>query len=170
MGWFEGRRAMLIEGEILEMPGPNPPHAALTTKVDYTLRRYFGHGYVIRNQSPLVLGQSTDPEPDLAIVAGQLMDFYAAHPTSALLVIEVADSMLAFDTTQKASLYAAAGIEDYWVVDLVENRLIVYRDPVPDAKQPFGAKYTLIDSSKPPATVTPLCEPGVVVPVADLLP
>jgi Uma2 family endonuclease len=170
MGWFEGRRAMLIEGEILEMPGPNPPHATMTAKVDYTLRRFFEEGFVIRNQSPLVLGQSTDPEPDLAVVAGALMDFYVSHPTTAALVIEVADSTIAFDTTQKASLYAAAQIPDYWVVDLIENRLLVFREPRRDPKQPFGAKYMSIVPLKTPALIMPLCKPQASIPVAELLP
>ena len=170
MGWFEGRRAMLIEGEILEMPGPNPPHATITTKVDTALRRYFTQGCVIRNQSPLVLGQSTDPEPDLALVAGSLMDFYSSHPTTAALVIEVADSTLTFDTTVKPRLYAAAKIADYWVVDLVEKRLIVFRNPQADAGQPFGAKYAQVQTFKPPQLITPVCEPDVSIPVAELLP
>jgi Uma2 family endonuclease len=170
MGWFEGRRVMLIDGEILDMPGPNPPHATITAKVDTTLRRYFTQGFIIRNQSPLVLGQATDPEPDLAVVAGSLMDFYTAHPTTAELVIEVADSTLAFDTTNKASLYAAAGIADYWVIDLVVKRLLVFRQPQPDASQPFGARYAPAQPLQRPATVAPLCLPQVTIEVADLLP
>jgi Uma2 family endonuclease len=170
LGMFEGRRAMLIEGEILEMPGPNPPHAAITTKVDYALRPHFTQGYVVRNQSPLVLGLATDPEPDIAVVAGKLMDFYASHPTTAALVIEVADSTLGYDTTQKASLYAAAGIADYWVVDLVEKQLLVFRDPQPDRSQRFGAKYATVTALKPPATISPLCQPQVAIPVTELLP
>jgi Uma2 family endonuclease len=161
---------MLIDGEILEMPGQNPPHATITAKVDTTLRRFFGQGFVLRNQLPLVLGQSTDPEPDLAVVAGQLMDYYRAHPTTAALVVEVSDSTIAFDTTDKASLYAAAKIADYWVVDLALNRLLVHRQPQAHATQPFGAKYTSVTPLVPPAQVSPLCLPSAVVDVADLLP
>lgn len=170
MGWFEGRRAILIEGEILEMPGPNPPHATMTTKVDNTLRQFFGKGYVIRNQSPLVLGVTTDPEPDLAIVRGDLMDYYNSHPTTAELVIEVADSTLAYDTTQKASLYAAARIQDYWVVDIPAKLVLVFRDPQADTSQPFGSRYMAHTVLVPPATVSPLCEPSVQIDVAALLP
>lgn len=170
MGWFEGKRAMLIDGEILEMPGPNPPHATITSKVDYALRPYFAQGYVIRNQLPLILGQTTDPEPDIAVVTGKVMDYFTAHPTTAELVIEVADSTLAFDTTHKANLYAAAKIQDYWVIDLVANRLLVYRDPQADSAQLHGAKYKNILALKPPATVSPLCQPNIVVAVAELLP
>lgn len=170
MGWFEGRRAMLIDGEILEMPGPNPRHATITTKIDYTLRNYFGSGFILRNQSPLVLSRATDPEPDIAIVRGELMDFLNDHPTTAALVIEVAESTLAFDTTHKANLYASANIEDYWVVDLVGNRLLVFRCPRRDASQPFGASYAAPLVLQPPAALAPLCQPLVSIPVADLLP
>ena len=170
MGWFEGKRAMLIDGEILEMPGPNPPHATITSKVDYALRPHFSQGYVIRNQLPLVLGQSTDPEPDIAVVTGKVMDYFSAHPQRAELVIEVADSTISFDTTHKANLYAAAKISDYWVVDLVQNRVIVFRDPQLDASQSFGARFGSITSLKPPASISPLCKPTLAIQVAELLP
>src|SRR5262245_8837564 len=71
MGWFEGKRAILINGEILEMPGPKPPHATATTLVDAVLRAVFGAPqYFVRPQMPLVFGLSTDPEPDIAVIAG----------------------------------------------------------------------------------------------------
>lgn len=170
MGWFEGQRPVLIDGEILEMPGPNPPHATMTAKVDYTLRNYFTQGFVVRNQLPLVLGLSTDPEPDIAIVKGSLMDYFKAHPTTAELVIEVADSTLAFDMTHKASLYAAAKILDYWIVDLVSNRLHIYRDPQPDLSQPFRAKYKSVVALSAADAVSPLCQPQFIIPASDLLP
>ena len=170
MGWFEGTRAVLIDGEILEMPGPNPPHATITSKVDYALRPYFSQGYVVRNQLPLVLGQSTDPEPDIAVVTGKLMDYFQVHPTTAELVIEVSDSTLIFDMTHKAGLYAAARLREYWIVDLVNNRLLVHRDPQADATQPFGAKYCSISPLTPPAVISPLCQPQAAIPVAELLP
>ena len=106
-GWFKGRRAMLINGEILEMAGSNPPHATATTLADYELKKVFPVGFVVRIQMPLVLGLMTDPEPDLAVVTGNARDYLSAHPTTALLVMEISDSSLAFDTTDKASIFAA---------------------------------------------------------------
>ena len=76
----------------------------------------------------MILGLDIDPEPDLAIVPGRPRD-YVGHPTTAELVIEVADSSLDFDTNEKRLLYAKASIRDYWVVDINGRRLLVYRDP-----------------------------------------
>ena len=161
---------MLIDGEILEMPGPNPPHAAITTKIDYTLREHFRQGFVIRNQSPLVLSQTTDPEPDLAVVSGKVMDYYQAHPTTAVLVIEVSESTLDYDLTTKASLYAASSIADYWVVDLVNRRLVLHRDPQPDPSATFKWRYADIQTLGHGDTLSPLALPSASVAVSDLLP
>jgi hypothetical protein len=88
---FEGRRAMLIDGVILEEGPMNPPHAITLELVEQTLRGVFGAGWRIRSQSPLVLGQDIDPEPDFAIIAGSVRGS-VGHPTTANLVIEVADT------------------------------------------------------------------------------
>lgn len=170
MGWFEGRRAMLIEGEILEMPGPNPPRATSTTLTDSVLRAIFGPSVVVRNQLPLILGLLTDPEPDLAVVPGSARDYAAAHPTSALLVVEISDSTLDYDLNDKASLYAAGGITDYWVVDLVNRRLIVHRIPQSDPAAIFGARYSQVSQFSPADSVSPLAAPQAAVAIADLLP
>src|SRR5438132_273068 len=127
MGVFEGRRAMLIDGVILEQGPMNPPHAITLGLVEEALRTAFGAGWWLRQQSPLILGQDTDPEPDLAVVPGRPRD-YTSHPTTAALVVEVADSSLDFDTNEKRLLYARAGIREYWVVDINGRRLLVYRD------------------------------------------
>src|ERR1700689_3480884 len=82
MGVFEGRRAMLINGVILEQGPMNPPHAITLGLVEQTLQTAFGAGWLFRHQSPLILGQDIDPEPDLAIVPGSPRD-YAGHPTTA---------------------------------------------------------------------------------------
>ena len=93
MGVREGRRAMLIDGVILEQGPMNPPHAIALGLVEEALRTAFGSDWWLRQQSPLILRQDTDPEPDLAIVPGRPGD-YAAHSTTADLVVEVADSSL----------------------------------------------------------------------------
>lgn len=161
MGVFEGRRAMLIDGVILEEGPMNPPHAMALGLVDEALRTAFGIGWWIRGQSPLVLGQDLDPEPDLAVVPGRPRD-YADHPNTAVLVIEVADSSFDFDTNEKRLLYARAGIRDYWVVDINGRRLLVYRDPQ-------GGDYASQQTFGPADTVSPLAAPGAIVRVADLL-
>lgn len=161
MGVFEGRRAMLIDGVILEEGPMNPPHAIALELVEETLRTGLGTGWRIRSQSPLVLGQDLDPEPDFAVMAGTPRG-NAGHPTTADLVVEVADSSLHFDTNEKRLLYAEAGILEYWVVDINWRRLLVYRAPQAGdyaSQQTFG----LAD------TVSPLAAPTTMVRIADLL-
>lgn len=85
---------------------------------------------------PLNLTPVSQPEPDIAVVKGSARDYAVAHPTTALLVVEVAESTLAFDRGEKASLYAGAGISEYWVLNLVARRLEVSRDPIAMPEQP----------------------------------
>jgi Uma2 family endonuclease len=167
---FEGRRFMLIEGEVFEMPIPNPPHSVCLGLVQQILQQLLGHGFWIRNQMPLVLNQKSDPLPDLAVVRGSPRDYLSADPQSAELVVEIADSSLDYDTRDKATLYAAAGIADYWVVDLVHRQLIVHRGPVADASQPHGAQYASVTTLDPSASAAPLAAAGSAIQVADLLP
>ena len=161
MGVFEGRRAMLINGVILEEGPMNPPHAITLELVEDALRNAIGVGWRFRNQSPLVLGQTLDPEPDFAVIAGTPRGS-SGHPTTADLVVEVADSSLDFDTNEKRLLYARAGIRDYWVVDINGRSLLVYRDSQ-------AGDYAIQQALGPADAVYPLAMPAAVVRVADLL-
>ena len=161
LGAFEGRRAMLIDGVILEEGPMNPPHAITLELVEAVIRTAFGAGWRIRSQSPLVLGQDLDPEPDFAVIAGTPRGS-SGHPTAADLVIEVADTSLDFDTNEKRLLYARAGIRDYWVVDINGRRLLVYRDP-------RAGDYASQQALGPADFVSPLAALAAVVRVADLL-
>jgi Uma2 family endonuclease len=138
----------------------NPPHAITLELVEGAIRAAFGAGWRVRGQSPLVLGQDLDPEPDLAVIAGSPRET-SAHPASADLVIEVADSSLDFDTTVKRQLYARGGIREYWVVDVSGRRLLVYRDPQ-------GGDYAEQRVLGPDESITPLAV-SAAVRVADLL-
>jgi Uma2 family endonuclease len=169
LGLFEGRRAMLIDGVIVEEGSMNPPHAIAATKTEDVIRDAFGKGFHVRVAKPLVFGQSTDPEPDVAAVAGKPGD-YTSHPTTAALVVEVSDSSLRYDTTVKVGVYAAGGIADYWVVDVANRQLLVFRDPRPDATSSHGHTYATRLTLSPTDTVSPLRAPNVTLAVADLLP
>jgi Uma2 family endonuclease len=152
------------------MPAPNPQHNTSVGLTDDLLRAAFGRKCWVRIQMPLILGLATDPVPDIAVVTGTPRDYAHAQPRSALLVVEISESTLAYDTHEKANLYAASGIADYWVVDLVHRTLIVFRDPVTDPAQLFGAAYrsrVVLDSS---VSVAALSAHGTEIPVADLLP
>jgi Uma2 family endonuclease len=166
---FEGKKLVLLAGEILEMPNPNAPHDAGLGLALAALVAAFGPGFWVRGQMALRLSQSTDPMPDLAVVPGSPRD-YPQQPTTALLVVEVSDTSLAIDTGVKAQLYAAAGIADYWVVDLNNRLVIVHRDPQPDPASPSGAAYGTVTPMGPGQTVAPLAAPQAAVNVGDLLP
>lgn len=132
LGFFQDQRVELIEGEILQRRTQSVPHAAAISLTHEVLRSVFSEGHWVRNQAPLTFSSSSEPEPDIAVVAGEIRDHSGGHPTTALLVVEISDATLAFDRRKKASLYAQAGIADYWVVNLVNRQLEVYRRPRSD--------------------------------------
>src|SRR5262249_8310567 len=115
LGFFQGQRVELIEGRIMVLSPQNPPHAGTLDAVAEVLRGLFGPGYRVRVQMPMDLGQTTEPEPDVAVVAGTVQQFLTAHPTSAALIVEVSDTKVSYDRKRKGSLYARAGIADYWI-------------------------------------------------------
>jgi Uma2 family endonuclease len=164
LGMFEGHRAMLIDGVIVEEGPMNPPHRIALELSAEANRAAFGSGWRVCVRMPLVLGQFTDPEPDVAVIAGSARGA-TTHPTTAALVVEVADTSLHYDTTVKLALYAAGGIADYWVLDVNARQLLVFRDPVP-ASRTYGTQRTL----GPTDVIDPLAAPGRTVRVADLLP
>lgn len=145
------------------------PHARGVALAQEAAAAAFGTGFWARAQLPIDLRRTSDPEPDIAVVPGSART-NTARPTTAVLVIEVADTSLAYDTGAKASLYAAAGITDYWVVDLVHGRVHVFRDPQPDPVAPHGADYLRRTTVLPGGTIVPVSAPNAAVAVADLLP
>lgn len=166
-GAFAGLRPVLIHGVIYEQGEMKPPHANALELTDVAIRAAFGAGWRFRVQLPLVLGQDSDPLPDIAVILGGPRDS-SGHPTHAALVIEVSDTSLTLDLTEKAELYASAGIADYWVLDVIGRRLLVFRDPAPVVAN--GRSYRTHLTLGPEETVSTLAAPGSVVRVGDLLP
>lgn len=168
-GVWEGRKIILIDGELVEMPAPKPPHDIALLLADYRFKAIFALGHVVRIQMGLLFNINTDPIPDLAVVPGDPRT-QVATPTTAKLVLEVSDTTLAFDTGDKASLYAAVGIADYWVVDVNGGRVLVYRDPAPDPKKKHGHGYTSLNVLVPGRSMAPLAAPQSPVAAEELLP
>ena len=108
-------------------------------------------------------------EPDVAVVPGKLRDYLTAHPARPVLVVEVADSSLALDRRRKGGLYARAGIADYWVVNLIDEALEVYREPL-HRTPGRGWNYDSVRGLRRNAVVTPLAAPRARIRVAALLP
>jgi Uma2 family endonuclease len=168
LGFFAGRRVERIHGEVIEMSPIGWPHVVGCRKTGEILERVFsGIGWVSRNEQPLALSES-DPQPDVIVVPGRFED-YTDHPTTALLVVEVADTTLDADTTTKAELYATAGILDYWVLDVIGRQLIVFRDPAPLPAGLGGTAYRTRQTYGPTDAVSPLAAPNATVKVADVL-
>lgn len=169
LGCFEGRRAWLIDGVIIEEGPMNPPHRIALELTDGVMRTVFGAGWRVCVQMPFDVRRATDPQPDIAVVPGSPRGA-TVHPTTAALVIEVSDSSLATDTTTKAELYATAGVPDYWVLDVDGRRLLVFRDPVPLPAGLGATAYRTHLTFGPADSVAPLAAPTSPVRVTDLLP
>jgi len=142
-------------------------HATAVRLVEEALRQAFGQGFDVRVQLPLAIDPDSEPEPDLAVVPGSPRDYKDAHPRTAVLVVEVADATLAFDRERRARLYARAGIQDYWVLNLVERQLEVHRTPTTSGQSPRYQDIRTITASQ---SIAPLGCPDVSIAVADLLP
>ncbi len=163
LGWDE--RVELLEGDIVEKMTNNPPHVTCVGKTVDALRRVFKDGYFVREQGPLGASVSSEPGPDAMVVPG-VRDDYADHhpaPVDAILVVEVSDSSLRTDQGRKMRLYAATGVSEYWIVNLRERTLEVYRGPTANG---YGTKQVYSEAE----AVTPLAAPEASIRVADLLP
>lgn len=167
-GVFDNRRPVLIRGILLEQGMMNPPHAVAVNLTMVAVGQAFGAGYCVRVQLPLVLGLDTDPMPDIVVAEGDPRTYVTNHPTAATLVIEVSDTTLALDLTEKAELYATAGVPDYWILDLAGRRLLVLRDPAPVTAG--GSAYRSQLTLSPTESINPLGAPNATIKVADLLP
>jgi len=119
--------------------------------------------FEIDTQLPLALGTDHMPEPDLAVVPRDPNDYQDSHPTGAALVVEVAVTSQFHDRKRKARMYAEAGIQDYWIVNLARNVLEVYRDPE-------AGSYRTRRVLRRGEQIAPLAQPGKPIAVADLLP
>jgi Uma2 family endonuclease len=170
LGVFQGEPIELIGGQLVVAEPQGAYHASAISAVDYALRTLLPPGWMVRIQAPVSLDDESEPEPDLVVVPGLPADYRRSHPTCPVLAVEVADSSLDFDRQHKGSLYARAGIQDYWIVNLVDRVLEVYRDPGPDRSAPHGWRYRSVATMTPPAVVVPLAFTSSQIAVADLLP
>ena len=135
-------RLELIDGEIVEMAPIGSAHAGAVKTLNRILGRLVGGKAIVSVQDPIALGERSVPQPDLALLKPREDMYSHAHPTAAdvLLVVEVADTTLAFDVETKVPLYARSGILEVWVLELPKRAVRVYRDPLADGyKSAFTA-------------------------------
>ena len=170
-GLFEGQRVILIEGEILTMPPVGNLHSGIVTLASEVLRALFGDGFFVREEKPFDVGKATDPQPDIAVIAGTIRDFLYRGLTEAVLVVEVSHSTLTYDRREKASLYASAGVADYWIINVDQEpaQIEVHRQPASDEAQPHGFGYREKTIHRSGEIIQPLAAPQPVA-VSSLLP
>ncbi len=158
----EEDRVELINGEIIEMSPQKGPHAMAVMLALGALQAAYEGPFMVRPQLPLALDPDSEPEPDIAVVAGKPRDFPSGHPNTAILVVEISDATLTQDRTRKVRLYARHGIPEYWILNVVDDCLEVYRDPTGETYQ---TKLTLHrgNTITPPQGAKPIA-------VADMLP
>ena len=165
-GLFQGVRVELIEGLIIAMSPMKSPHWASVVLVQQVLQQTFQGNYVITAQLPVRLHNGTEPEPDVAVITGTARDYARALPATAVLVVEVSETTLAYDRSVKTRIYAVAGIPEYWIVDLNARRVEVYRQREPGFASPYADPILYGEADE----IAPLTHPEARIRVADLLP
>jgi Uma2 family endonuclease len=158
-------RTELIAGQITLMAAKGTPHVTSLHLLANTLRAQLGTAALVRTQDPIQLDDFSEPEPDLAIVQGTVLDYTAQHPhpDRIYLVVEVADSTLKHDCEIKDKLYARAGIADYWVLALKNRQLHIFRNPTPTG-------YTNHLILTEPNQISPLAFPSLILTLTSILP
>ena len=165
-----GEPVELLGGELMVGEPQGSAHYTAIGLVEDALRAALGRGWLVRSQGPLALTDDSEPEPDVAVMRGTRRDYRDEHPSRPALVVEVAESSLALDREHKGSLYAQAGVADYWILNLVDgcSRSTVSRARIPPPGSGGGTAWTEVLSSG--SSAAPLVAPGARIAVSDLLP
>src|SRR5437762_6277686 len=130
LGIFQpGEAIELIGGELMVAEPQGAARYTAIWKTANALEATLGPAWTVRTQGPIGLDEESEPEPDVAVVPGGPDDYRSAHPSQPVLTVEVAESSLQSDRERKGSLYARAGLPDYWIVNLENRVLEVYREP-----------------------------------------
>jgi Uma2 family endonuclease len=161
----ERDRVELIYGEILAMSPIGNPHNAGVDRANRFMSRIVGDKAIVRIQGSVVLDEYDEPQPDVVLLRPKDDFYYSAGPNPAdmFLILEVADSSLAYDRGLKAKLYAETGIPEYWVADLKNDRLYAYSDS-------DGKAYRLVREFQRGDTIAPQLLPDCLLKLDDLLP
>jgi len=164
-------RLELIGGELIVRERQGASHSLAIELINEALRAAFGAGWRIRVQLPVALDDESEPEPDFSVVPGTPRQVpLDPKPARPALVVEVAESTLAFDRNVKSSLYARARVPDYWIINLVDRVLEIYREPAAAGEAPFGWRYGQIQTLRSGDSVSALALPSTRIAAADLLP
>jgi Uma2 family endonuclease len=160
----EDDRVELLDGVIVAEPPMDPPHASGISLATDAVRRAVGDRALVRIQAPFIANPFSVPEPDVAVVPGGIGEYVDRHPTAAILVVEVAASSLQQDRLSKSRIYAGAGVPDYWIVNLRDGCVEVFRQPDVD-RRVYAIRFVAHSADR----LELVGLPGAGVDVADLL-
>ncbi|MEG4034967.1 Uma2 family endonuclease [Microcoleus sp. S36b_A4] len=166
MGFFHPEeRVELLSGNIIKMSAKGTAHTSATRRTASVLRDLLGNQAAIYTQDPIALDDNSEPEPDIAVVRIDPFDYATHHPTPSevYLIIEVADSSLTFDREIKAKAYARSGIADYWVLNVGDRQLHVFREPTENGYQ---SEVILVET----ASISPIAFPAFNIAIQEMLP
>jgi Uma2 family endonuclease len=156
-------RVELVGGEVVDMAPIGSRHAAIVSLVAERLAEAVGRSAIVRVQSPLIVDDETYVEPDLVVLVRREDYYRADHPRPAdvLLIVEVAETSLAYDRDVKLPLYARAGIPQVWLVDVTGTVLTVFGEPA-------GDRYQAVAATGAPAAMSLAALPGTTVDLTGL--
>jgi Uma2 family endonuclease len=160
LGRFQGEKIELLYGELVHMSPIGARHTSAVQELGALLIRALEGRATVRIQSPFAALDTSEPEPDVAVVP--LGRYAEAHAAEAYLIIEVAESSLAFDRIVKQRLYAESRVPEYWVVNVAEKCIEVYREPKAEA-------YARLERIGHGGSIAPERFPDVVIRVADVI-
>ncbi|MBW4564054.1 MAG: Uma2 family endonuclease [Mojavia pulchra JT2-VF2] len=161
----DDERVELLEGKIIWMIAKGTAHRSAVGRTDYLLKTRLRNRAWVSIQDPVKLNERSEPEPDIAVLKIDPLDYADHHPTPSevYLIIEVADSSLKLDCETKGKAYSKAGITDYWVLDVIGRQLHVFREPTEDGYQ---SKVILAEDE----TISPLQFPDLQIAIREMLP
>jgi Uma2 family endonuclease len=161
----EGERVELISGQIFTMAAKGVRHTICTRRLFKQLLALIDEQADVQSQDPITLPNNSEPEPDVVIAKLREDNYESSHPSPAdiILIIEVSDTTLKYDREVKAPLYAIAGINEYWIINLIDNRLEVY-------SQPKDGIYTNIQILMPPQLINLPEFPEISLNISDFFP
>lgn len=158
----ETDRVELIDGELIDMAPIGSKHAFRVDSIARALQRAAGTSFLVRVQNPILLGEHSELQPDIAVVKDR--NYAESHPEAedVLLIVEVSDTTLAYDRDVKLSLYARHGIPEVWLLDVNAGELTVYREPA-------EGQYRLIRKPMAAEAVSPMLVPDTTITLAEVL-
>ena len=157
-------RFELIRGDIIEMPNPTKRHAGRVNKLNRVFTSKLGESVIVCIQNPMFANETSEPKPDVVICKPlpELFGPFEPDPGDVLLLVEISDTSVRYDTRIKAPLYAQGGIPEYWLLN-IPGEVVEVRT------HPEGGEYRRVEAYRRGQIITPQMLPGVTFTVEELL-